>query len=429
MSIFTDYPAILEQVQQHFSNQYSNLQNNDPVYIKEQIRQYIIAYGIHSEDLPGTDTLTEYVYHDMMGFSFITRENLFDIEDFEELNINSWDDVDIKISGISRKTEYTFLSPQHSIDIHQRMLRLSKTVIDHSMPRAVTEIQKNIRICVERVPIVDEDVGIASSIRKVRSGYVPKEELIKWKTANEDMLDFLLLCLRNGVSVCISGETGSGKTTLAGALIAIIAQELRTVTIEEGSREWDFRTRKNGRISNSVLHLKTREHEDARFNISQEVLVKDALRLDPDFLPIGEIRGAEAYEVMSASITGHTVITTVHSGGTADTPLRLMLLAKKAYDLSDSTLLYMASKAFPILVHIEQSKDNVRRVVDIAEVTSFRDNAAQVSSIFRFDVEDHIRTENGIKVVGSFQKVGSISKELSLLLLRKGASKSELERF
>lgn len=429
MREFTDYVSILERVQQYFLRSFSDLATSDDSYIKDQIRQHILANGIRSSDLPDTEQLTEYIYHDMMGYSFITREKLFDIEDFEELNINSWNDVDIKIGGKAFKTDYSFLSPQHGVDIHQRMLRPSKTVLDSSMPRAVTEIQKNIRICVERTPIVDEDVGVASSIRKVRSGFVPKEELIKWKTASEDMLDFLLLCLENGVSVCISGETGSGKTTLAGALIAIVAQRLRTVTIEEGSREWDFRSAKNGAYTNSVLHLKTREHDDPRFNISQEVLVKDALRLDPDFLPIGEIRGAEAYEVMSASITGHTVITTVHSNGTADTPLRLMLLAKKAHDLSDDTLLYMAAKAFPILVHIEKNKDNVRRVVDIAQTLSSGNGGTEVSSIFTFDIEDNIYEDGGVTVVGSFEKVGSVSDELRALLLRKGAAKSEIGRF
>ncbi|MEG2054243.1 MAG: CpaF/VirB11 family protein, partial [Oscillospiraceae bacterium] len=363
-----------------------------------------------------------------------SREQIFEQDGFEELNINSWNDVDIILNGKKYKTDFRFLNPEQAEDIHLKMFRKTQTPFDNAMPRAIADIGDNIRICAERCPIVDKDVAIASSIRKVRAGFVSKEELLSWGTATAEMIDFLLLCLRYGVSICVSGETGSGKTTLSGALIAIISQNLRTITIEEGSREWQFRQQddNNTGFKNSVVHLKTRPSENENQNITQEVLVKDALRLDPDFLPIGEIRGAESFEVMGASNTGHTVITTIHSNGTTDTPLRLITLAKKAYDMSDSTLLSMAVQAFPILVHIEKCPDNVRRITEISEVLDYDGNVIHQNMLYEFETTDTSYENDGITVAetkGNFVRSGNLSRKLQKRLLKKGTPRMEILKY
>ncbi|MEG1752517.1 MAG: ATPase, T2SS/T4P/T4SS family [Christensenella sp.] len=427
---YNEYANVLSRVQEHISVSFSDIDNVSSALLKDAISQYIKNNGIRCTGTYCVEELTNYLYHDMAEYSFITRESLFDKPNFEELNINSWDDVDIKIDGRTYKTEYRFISPMHAIDIHKRMLRINKITLDDAKPRAIADIGDNIRICVEKTPIVDKDVAVVSSIRKVKSGFVEKEELIKWGTANEDMINLLLLCLEHGVSVCVSGETGSGKTTLAGALIAIVSQNLRTVTIEEGSREWQFRAKDaHGAWKNSVVHMKTLQNEDEQYCITQGDLVKDALRLDPDFLPIGEIRGEEAYEIMGASNTGHTVITTIHSNGTEDTPLRLITLAKKAFDMSDTTLLSMASRAFPILVHIELCADKKRRITEISEVLSYDGSLVKQNMLYQYDISDNIKNGNEVTVNGCFSAVGKISSKLAGRMLKKGAERSELEKY
>lgn len=427
---YDEYANVLSRVQEHISVSFSDIDNVSCVLLKDAISQYIKNNGIRCTGTCSVEELTDYLYHDMAEYSFITRESLFDKPNFEELNINSWDDVDIKIDGRTYKTEYRFISPMHAIDIHKRMLRINKVTLDDAKPRAIADIGDNIRICVEKAPIVDKDVAVASSIRKVKSGFVEKSDLIKWGTANEDMINLLLLCLEHGVSICVSGETGSGKTTLAGALIAIVSQNLRTVTIEEGSREWQFRAKDaHNAWKNSVVHMKTLQNEDEQYCVTQGDLVKDALRLDPDFLPIGEIRGEEAYEVMGASNTGHTVITTIHSNGTEDTPLRLITLAKKAFDMSDTTLLSMASRAFPVLVHIELCADKKRRVTEISEVLSYDGSLVRQSMLYQYDITDNIKIGNEVTVNGAFSAVNKISAKLASRMLKKGAERSELEKY
>ncbi len=429
----TDYASVLEQVRkgvlQSVEGRLEDLREEDR---RDKIAKYIIDYNIKCNITDSVTELTDHIYHDMSGLSFISREKLFEMPGFEELNINAWNDVDLVVSGITKKTDYRFLSPQHAIDIHLRMLQKTNTIMDPMMPRAIADLGRSIRICVLQHPIVDRDVGVVSSIRKVNTSTVDREFLIEKGTVSNDILDFLLLCLRHGVSVCTSGETGSGKTTLTGALISLVAETLRTVTIEEGSREWYFVKRNdNGEIINSVVHLKTRPNEeDSRLNIDQKRLIMDSLRLDPEFLAIGEVRGEEAAETMGACNTGHTVITTLHANSALDSLMRLVTLAKKAYDMSDHTLLTMAVQAFPIMVHIEKLADNTRRVTEIVEVEGYQNGDVIAHTLFEFEVEDNVHSGDGsIQVQGHFVQRSGISRKLAHRLLKKGARKADIDRF
>lgn len=398
--------------------------------LKDMIRRYIMDNSVRAEGVPD-DQLVDYIYHDMAGLSFISREGLFAKEGFEELNINAWNDVEMVVNGCRSKTDYSFLSPQHAIDIHQRMFRdVTGTTFNDTQPRATADIGEGIRITALKTPLVDADVAVASSIRKVNTQTISRKTLLASGTLTHKMATFLELCIMHGVSMCISGETGSGKTTIAGCLLAAASKVLRTYTIEEGSREWKFvyHDPATGKIINSVLHTKTHPNPDnPTLDIDQEDLVKDSLRFDPDIIAPGEIRGREAFEVMGVSNTGHTVITTTHSNGTLDTPERIVTLAKKAFDMSDNTLFGMAARAFPILVHMETGPDRRRRVTEIREVTGYHDGEIQSALLFEFDVEDNIYDgEVCTEVKGEFRQLAGISPDLQKRLLKKGARRAEL---
>jgi len=395
--------------------------------IRELIRRTIVDRGLKCE-IPD-DQLVDYIYHDMAGYSFVSREHLFEKEGFEEININAWNDVEVTVHGHRKKTEYSFLSPQHAIDIHQRMLRKTGTVLNDAAPRATADIGDGIRITVLKTPLVDATVAVASSIRKVNVQTITRARLIESGTLTESMADFLALCLKHGVSMCVSGETGSGKTTLAGCLLGEASKTLRTYTIEEGSREWQFvREDDSGKIVNSVIHTRTRlNDENPALNIDQEALVKDSLRFDPDIIAPGEVRGREAFEVVGVSNTGHTVITTTHSNGTLDTPSRIVTLAKKAFPMDDSTLWGMVVRAFPILVHMETGPDGRRRVTEIREVLRYNKGEVESKLLFSFDVEDNVYDgDTCVQVIGAFRHLAPISPELQQRLLKKGARRSQL---
>lgn len=426
------YAQVLEEVRGAIARSMaSDIAKVSEEALRDEIQRYIVDHGIRCE-IDEDSRLVDYIYHDMAGLSFISRDQLFTREGFEEININAWNDIEVVVDGKRQKTDYSFLSPEHAINIHKRMLRVSGTVMDEAQPRATADIGEGIRITVLKNPLVDASVSVASSIRKVNTQTISREQLVNGETLTAKMMAFLELCVMHGASMCISGETGSGKTTIAGCLLAEASKTLRTFTIEEGSREWNFvRTDSTGKIINSVIHTKTRPNLDnPAQHIDQEALVKDSLRFDPDIIAPGEIRGREAFEVMGVSNTGHTVVTTTHSNGTLDTPERIVTLAKKAFDMSDATLFGMVARAFPILVHMETGPDHRRRVTEIREVTGYHNGEILSSLLYSFEVEDNIyEGDTCVKVKGAFRQLAGISEDLQRRLLKKGARRSELEPY
>ena len=222
----------------------------------------------------------------------------------------------------------------------------------------------------------------------------------------------------------------AGKTTLGGCILSIASRQMRTFTIEEDSREWNFIRKEGGKIINSVIHTRTKPNKDnPALSITQEELVKDSLRFDPDIIAPGEIRGREAFEVMGVSNTGHTVITTTHSNGTADTIDRIVTLAKKAFDMSDSTLFHMACRAFPLLVHMEQGRDRKRRVTEICEVLGYENGMVKSQMLYEYVVADNIRSGKCVETMGRFEHLAPISPALAKRMLKKGATRAELKPF
>ena len=137
-------------------------------------------------------------------------------------------------------------------------------VLDNASPAVLGHLSKNIRIAVLKTPLVDEDVGVTASIRIVNPQNMQKEDFVKGGTATGPMLDFLAACLRYGVSVCVAGATGSGKTTVAGWLLTTIPDNKRIFTIENGSRGLDRVREEDGRVCNGVSDTVPRPHLRAR---------------------------------------------------------------------------------------------------------------------------------------------------------------------
>jgi energy-coupling factor transporter ATP-binding protein EcfA2 len=166
---------------------------------------------------------------------------------------------------------------------------------------------------------------------------VSEQKLLDSGSATAEMLHFLKACIRYGVSVCIAGSTGSGKTTIMAWLLSNVPNNRRLITIEEGSREFDLVKRdEDGNILNSVVHLLTRPHENPTMNINQDFLLERVLRKHPDVIGIGEMRSAaESLSAAESSRTGHTVCTTIHSNSCVSTYRRMMTLAKRKYSINE----------------------------------------------------------------------------------------------
>lgn len=315
-----DFSSVLREVQGYLSKEYSGLVTaGGSDEVKAQIRRfagkYIQDHRICVAGM-GTEELIDAIYSEMAEFGFLTKYVYG--EGIEEIDINAWDDVEVQFSGgETRKLEEHFESPEHAVNVVRRMLHVSGMVLDDASPSVLGHLAKNIRIAVLKTPVVDEDVGVAASIRIVNPQNMKKEDFIDGGTATEEMLDFLAECIRYGISVCVAGATSSGKTTLLGWLLTTIPDNKRIYSIENGSRELALVRRKEGRVVNSVIHTLTRDSENERQRIDQTALLDMALRFNPDIIVVGEMRGPEANAAQEAARTGVAVVTTIHSMGYA----------------------------------------------------------------------------------------------------------------
>lgn len=432
------YEQILEDVQRYFSENHASTiasagesdSERASALLKELMVQYLVKRK-YTLDGMSTEDLCAKLYEDMAGYSFLKK--WIYRPGVEEVNINAYNDIEVIMSsGRSVKIPDRFSSPQHAIDVVRRMLNACGMVIDDTMPSVLGFLDKNIRISVDKTPIVDPEVGVNASIRIVNQQTVSEEKLLESGSATAEMLHFLTACIRYGVSVCIAGSTGSGKTTVMAWLLSNVPNNRRLITIEEGSREFDLVKRdENGNILNSVVHLLTRPHENTSMNINQDFLLERVLRKHPDVIGIGEMRSAaESLSAAESSRTGHTVCTTIHSNSCESTYRRMMTLAKRKYNMDDSILMQIMVEAYPVVVFTKQLEDRSRKIMEIIEGEDYQDGHLLYRSLYKYEVVDNITgTDGRTRVVGRHRKMGYISDTLKKRLLDNGISHKELEEF
>lgn len=433
---FTD---VLKEVQTFISNNYSALVveginniSSGTDEVKQQVKRYIGKYlldrKISVEGLTQT-ALIDKLYSEMAEFSFLTKY-IFG-SGIEEVNINSWDDIVVQYSdGKSVKLDEKFESPEHAINIVRRMLHVSGMVLDNTSPAILGHLSKNIRIAVLKTPLVDEDVGVAASIRIVNSQKLKKEDFICSGTATEDMMDLLSTLVRYGVSTTVAGATSSGKTTLTGWLLSTIPFDKRIFTIENGSRELDLVERdEDGNILNEVIHTKTKESEDKKKSITQDDLLDMSLRFNPCYIVVGEMRDSEADAAQEAARTGHTVITTIHSNSCDSTWHRMMTLCKRKPQHSDDDSIFnLVTEAFPIVVYAKQLENKQRRIMEIMECEIKPNGKREFHSLYRYTITEN-RIENGKYVINGYhEKCANISPSLQRRLLENGMPIGEMKK-
>ncbi|WP_101909044.1 ATPase, T2SS/T4P/T4SS family [Marasmitruncus massiliensis] len=440
----TPYRDVLQKVQQYMSKEYADLfskqelTKEDTFLIKKNIENYLIEASINCNESKNLTELTDRLYKDMVLYSFLTDylspEKVEELG-LEEINVNSWECIFLQTSKKGKiRLEEQFLSPQHAIDVITRMLRHSGMVIDDAKPLALGHIAKNVRIAVFKTPVLDEEIGVSCSIRIVSFSKLTRRNLVKeYETIPGKALDFLESCMRYGVSICLAGETGSGKTGTVGYVLSSISAnaDKRVITVEEGSREFDLiRRDENGRVKNDVVHLLTRPSENEKQNISQDYLLENILRYDPDIIGVGEMRSHEAITAAEASRTGHTVATTTHSYSAPDTYERLVELAQKVSRASEDALYRKMIGAFPIIVYQEKLTDGSRKVTEIIEGETYKNGELQYRTLWNYKITDNYIDENNQpKVVGSFIEGEKISDRLRSRLIKKGMAKSVADQY
>jgi pilus assembly protein CpaF len=427
-----NFSDILHEVQEYISGKYAILISQDHEQQKGQMKSYItkylMAYSLAVEDM-GLDELVEALYAEMAEYSFLTKY-LFR-NDIEEVNINAWNDIKITYSsGEIIPIKETFSSPSHAIDVIRRLLHKSGMILDNSQPIVVGHLSERIRVTVLGQGVIDPAIGIAVSIRIVNPKKLTKEDFIKNDTASEEMLDFLSFTHRYGESLCITGATSSGKTTLMSWILSTLPDNKRLYTIENGTREFNLVKRnEKGQVINNVIHTVTRHSDDPKQNINMVKLLETGLTVNPDYICVAEMKSEEAFFAQEAARTGHGVTTTIHASSCIATYYRMVTLCKQRYDMDERTLYNLVTEAFPIVAFSKKLEDNSRHIMEITECQIKEDGTREIRTLYKFNITDNTMVDGKLKITGSYEKVNDISLSLEKRLLENGMPRTILDRF
>lgn len=429
MSQATKIWTLLGSVQEYISQNYAAaLTDRDKL---SQLKSYIEKYlRDNNQEIDGISRqdLVDRLYCEMAEYSCLTK--YLGSPELEEININSWNDIALTcLDGSIVKTKEHFHSPQHAIDIVKRLLHHSGMIIDSASPISQGHLPNNTRITALKDPIVDEEVGIAVSIRLLHPQKINRSRLIETEFATEEMLDFLEMCIRYGVSTVIAGATSSGKTTLLNSLLVSIPHNKRIFTIESGSRELYLAREENGKIVKNLVQTLARPSDNPAYCITQENLVVASLRFNPDIIAIGEMRDVEGYSAVESTLTGHTVISTVHSNAGAAAHTRIALLCQKKNTIEFNTCIMQVGQAFPLVVHTLKLENNARKIMDISECEILPNGERRYHVLYRYNITSNTVDGDELKIDGHFEKVENMSEAQKVKLIQFGVPQTRLTRF
>jgi pilus assembly protein CpaF len=292
-----------------------------------------------------------------------------------EVMVNAPDEVYWEEDGIIYESRIRFRDHEHIMRIIQRIVAPLGRRVDESSPYVDARLPDGSRVNVIIPPIAYRSPAV--TIRKFRGDLFTLEDLVKVGSLNEDVADFLDKSVKAKLNILISGGTGSGKTTLLNALSGGIPDGSRIVTIEDPA---ELHLQKK-----HVIGLEVRPANfEGKNEVTQRDLVRNALRMRPDRILVGEVRGSEAFDMMQAMNTGHEgSLTTVHANSPRDALARIENMVMMAgFELPISAIREQIASALHLLIHIARLPDGTRRVVSVTEVTGMEGQTVTMQDLF-----------------------------------------------
>jgi pilus assembly protein CpaF len=322
-----------------------------------------------------------------------------------DILVNSKDVVYIERGGILQKTDVVFRDDRHIMQMIDRIVSKVGRRIDESSPMVDARLPDGSRVNAIIPPLALD--GPALSIRRFGTGPLSSDALIGLQTASSEMLQILSAAVRARISILISGGTGAGKTTFLNLLSQYIPESERLVSIEDAA-ELQL-------AQQNVVRLETRPpNVEGQGAIKQRQLLINSLRMRPDRIIMGEVRGEEAFDMLQAMNTGHEgSMTTIHANTPRDALSRLeSMVAMGNMGLPERTVRQQISSAITIVVQCARLSDGTRKVMNVSEITGMDESIISMHDIFTF-VKKGIGP-NG-NVIGAFRPTGIRPKFLERL--------------
>lgn len=324
-------------------------------------------------------------------------QELVDDPDITEIMVNGKDHIFIEKKGRLSRWDKAFDSAEQLEDLIQQIVSRVNRTVNLSSPIADARLEDGSRVHVVLAPVAVD--GPVLTIRKFPEP-VTMDKLIRLGSISREAAVFLRTAVRAGYNIFVSGGTGSGKTTFLNALSEFIPEDERVITIED-SAELQIRHVPN------LVRLETRvENRDGSREISMRDLIRASLRMRPDRILVGEVRGAEALEMLQAMNTGHDgSVSTGHGNSPRDMVTRLETMVLMAADLPLAAVRNQIASALELMVHLGRMRDKSRKVLEIAEVIGCENGEVRLEPLFTFR-EKQARDRQWVE--GSLEKVGEL---------------------
>ena len=374
----------------------------DERQIAAQIRK-AVADLLRSERTPLSQTeresLVDQVVYEVIGLGPI--EPLFRDPSVSDILVNGPRDIYVERGGRLQKVMTAFRNDAHLLAVIDRIVSRVGRRIDESSPMVDARLPDGSRVNAIIPPLALD--GPILSIRRFGAG-LTADRLVEVGAMTAPMLTFLQACVRARLNIMVSGGTGSGKTTLLNALSSFIPSTERVITIEDAA---ELRLQQE-----HVLRLETRPpNAEARGEVTMRELVKNALRMRPDRILIGEVRSAEALDMLQAMNTGHEgSLTTIHANSPRDALSRLeTMILFSGMELPDRAMREQIASAMDLVIQVSRLSDGTRRVMSLCEVGGLEGDVVQTTELFRYHRQG---IDADGRVLGRFETLGVLPQFL-----------------
>jgi pilus assembly protein CpaF len=342
------------------------------------------------------DELRKDALESILGFGPL--EDLLKDTTVNDIMVNSFDRIYVERRGKLELTERTFLDSNHLRNTIDRMLRLLGKTVNDLNPYCDGRLEDGSRVHVVIPPCALD--GPLMTIRKFPSNPLTVQDLVdRYATVTRDAADFLKISVRNRKNIVISGGSGSGKTTMLNVLSTFIPASERVVTIED-SAELKLSQPNMGRLEARAPNY------EGKGSVTIRDLVRNALRMRPDRIIVGEARGGEALDMLQAMNTGHDgSLTTIHANSPQDVLWRLETMVTMAgFDLPLNAIRRQISSAINLVIHVSRLSDGSRKVMKISEILGMHQNEIVLQDLFEYH-RDLVAADGTIQ--GKLEAVGS----------------------
>ena len=345
------------------------------------------------------------IYHSIRKLDVL--QSLVDDPSITEIMVNGTDNIFVEKDGRIRELNAHFESRQRLEDVVQQIVASCNRVVNESSPIVDARLENGSRVNIVLAPIALN--GPIVTIRRFPDHPITMKKLIELGSISEYLKSYIEVLVKAGYNIFISGGTGSGKTTFLNALSDFIPKDQRLITIEDNA-ELQIRG-----VPNLVKMEARNANVEGCKPITIRDLIKSSLRMRPDWLVVGEVRGDECVDMLQAMNTGHMAMSTGHANSATDMLSRIETMVLMGMEIPLTAVRGQIASGIDIVVHLGRLRDRSRKVLEICELEKELDETTgriKVNPLFKFE-EDEGMSAN--KVIGKWRKVGELKATEKLL--------------